>query len=310
MAKVYENTKNYYPIKLVALGENAEILALVQSVVMKEGNGLVGNLTSRSVIHGGPLFVDSKEGIEAFQLLMQAYNRIVSKKVIFSEIRNLHDTNKYVKMFGSNGYIFNEHLNYILSLNTEEKIWSGIHKSMKRNIKKAKNNGVYVIEATEKDAVDLFYNFISDVLSSARIPLPDISFYEAIFDHLVKNNMAKYHLGKCENEYIGGKLTFLYKDTMYAYSVGVPSKYKHTNVNALMTWEIIRFGLKNDYKKYDFGGAGKPNLKYGVRDFKRHFGGDLVNYGRYKNVHSVLKNNLAEFGLKIYKNIPKGVSTK
>jgi len=305
MAKVYDNTKNYQPLRLAAVGENGDILALIQSVIIKQGNGLIGTFTSRSVVHGGPLFLDTKEGIEAFQLLMQEYNRLASKKVIFSEIRNLHDTTKNQKKYESLGYVFDDHLNYILPLDSEENVWSGIHKSMKRSIKNATKNEVYVVEATEKDCVYQFYNFISEVLSGARIPIPDISLYEAIFDHLVKNNMAKYHLGKLGDDFIGGKLTFLYKDSIYAYSVGVPAMYKKTNINALMTWNIILFGLNNGYKIYDFGGAGKPDQPYGVRNFKKHFGGELVNYGRYKNIHSTQKNNIAEFGLKIYKKIPR-----
>ena len=34
-----------------------------------------------------------------------------------------------------------------------------------------------------------------------------------------------------------------------------------------------------------FGGAGKPDKPYGVRDYKLKFGGQLVNWGRFEKVH-------------------------
>jgi lipid II:glycine glycyltransferase (peptidoglycan interpeptide bridge formation enzyme) len=35
-------------------------------------------------------------------------------------------------------------------------------------------------------------------------------------------------------------------------------------------------------------GAGKPNGEYGVREFKRGFGSNLVNYGRFVKLHKPL----------------------
>ena len=51
---------------------------------------------------------------------------------------------------------------------------------------------------------------------------------------------------------------------------------------------------KTAFERYDFGGAGWPNVPYGVRDFKASFGGELVCYGRYRKVYSRWKMALAE----------------
>jgi lipid II:glycine glycyltransferase (peptidoglycan interpeptide bridge formation enzyme) len=47
-----------------------------------------------------------------------------------------------------------------------------------------------------------------------------------------------------------------------------------------MTW-----GHESGYRLLDFGGAGLPEEEYGPREFKRRFGGRLVNLGRYTIVH-------------------------
>jgi hypothetical protein len=51
---------------------------------------------------------------------------------------------------------------------------------------------------------------------------------------------------------------------------------------------------------YDFGGADKPNEKYGVRDFKAKFRGNLVCYGRNTCVHTPLVLHLSKIGCRLY----------
>ena len=102
---------------------------------------------------------------------------------------------------------------------------------------------------------------------------------------------------------MGGRLSFIYKKTIYADSVGVPKRYKDLNVNPLLNWHVIAWGSANGFHIFDFGGAGKPNKNYGVREFKRQFGGDMVNFGRYRKKYSPFKVKIAEKGFKIYQRL-------
>ena len=65
----------------------------------------------------------------------------------------------------------------------------------------------------------------------------------------------------------------------------------------------MEWGSNNGYKIFDFGGAGKPNLAYGVRDHKLKFGGELVEFGRFEKVHNKFLMKVGELGLKLYKFI-------
>ena len=60
---------------------------------------------------------------------------------------------------------------------------------------------------------------------------------------------------------------------------------------------------KEGYKFFDFGGAEKPDVPYGIRDYKIQFGGKLVNYSRYNLVKNPIKMKLAETGFKIYQKV-------
>ena len=73
--------------------------------------------------------------------------------------------------------------------------------------------------------------------------------------------------------------------------------------NDILIWETLKWGLKHNYKTFDYGGAGEPNKKYGVRAFKQQMGGKLVNYGRYEKIHKTIFYYIGSIGLKLLKKI-------
>jgi lipid II:glycine glycyltransferase (peptidoglycan interpeptide bridge formation enzyme) len=304
MREVYERTRMYEPISLAIADDTGEILALIHAVVIREMDGFLGSFSARSIIHGAPLFVGGGPGRRAVSSLMNEYNKITQKRALYSEIRNIYDVSKFMPLFEQMGYIYEDHLNYLIDLNRpEEKIWMSIHRSMRKNIKRSRKEGVMIQEATNKSQIKVFYGFLEDVYRNAKIPLADMSHFEAIFDILVPRGMAAFHLAEHDGEYIGGRVTLIYKGVVYAYSVGVPNKYKRLYPNALLNWGIMRWGAENGCHTFDFGGAGKPDKDYGVREFKRQFGGKLVNYGRCEKVHSPIKMKIAEVGFEVYRKM-------
>ena len=60
------------------------------------------------------------------------------------------------------------------------------------------------------------------------------------------------------------------------------------------------WGKEHGYKKFDFGGAGKPGVPYSVRDYKMKFGGKVVNYGRYEKIHKSILFKIGKLAFKIY----------
>ncbi len=304
MREVYERTKNYEPITLAVVDDCGEILALVQAVVIREMGGVLGSFSARAIVQGGPLFADSEVGQKAVLSLMDEYNKIVRKRALYSEIRNIYDMSKSLLLFEQMGYVYEDHLNYLINLDRpEEKIWMLIHRSMRKNIKRSQKKGVVIQKATNKSQIKKIYGFLEDVYHNAKIPFEDMSHFEAIFDILVPRGMAAFHLAEHDGEYIGGRVTLIYKGIIYAYSVAVPNKYKRLYPNALLNWGIMQWGLENGFHIFDFGGAGTPDKDYGVREFKRQFGGELVNYGRCKKIHSPVKMKIAERGFEVYRKM-------
>jgi lipid II:glycine glycyltransferase (peptidoglycan interpeptide bridge formation enzyme) len=172
---------------------------------------------------------------------------------------------------------------------------------MKKNIKKSQRSEVTIEEIEDQSNIRIFYNFLVEVYHDVKVPHADISLFESIFDVLQPKGMAKFHLAKHNGKYIGGRLSFIYKKVIYDEYAGVPGKYKKLYPNALLNWHVMQWGSENGYNIFDFGGAGKPNVEYGVRNFKRQFGGELVNYGRYRKEYSAIKMKIAEICFQIYK---------
>jgi serine/alanine adding enzyme len=117
--------------------------------------------------------------------------------------------------------------------------------------------------------------------------------------------MAKFHFAKYNGEYIGGRLSLIHKKVIYAYYVGVPRRYKKLYPNPLLNWHVIKMGCDNNYHTFDFLGAGNPDNKEheGIREFKKQFGGQQVNFGRYKRIHSPKKLWLAEKGFEVWRRL-------
>ena len=105
------------------------------------------------------------------------------------------------------------------------------------------------------------------------------------------HNFYNYFKGIQEGSIIVNKVTFY----------GTENKYP----NDLIPWEVFLWGKENGYKLLDFGGAGKPDIPYGVREYKRKFGGELVNYGRFTHIHKPILMAFGIFVLWIWQKCSK-----
>jgi len=132
------------------------------------------------------------------------------------------------------------------------------------------------------------YDLLRKSHQHARVPLADRSLFEAAFELLYAKDMVRFTLARVGDTSVAASVELLYKDVVYGWYGGMDRGYASHLPNELLTWHLLQWGAENGYRVYDFGGAGKPDEEYGVRDFKVKFGGELVNYGRNVFVHTLL----------------------
>jgi lipid II:glycine glycyltransferase (peptidoglycan interpeptide bridge formation enzyme) len=307
MAEVYRQTKNYNPVSLAAIDlDSGEILAVLQAVIIREIGGLLRSLSARSVIQGGPLVVEGKGGLEAAAKLMEHYDGVVRKKVVYTQIRNMWDTQDVKTIMQKAGYSYVEHLNYLIDLNKDKKeLWINLFKSRRNGITKSYRLGSSLEEFSDMNSVEKIYKQLQETYSHAKIPLADITLFKSIVSELVPKNMAKIWVAKYDDKVIGTIVTLTYKGTIYDWYAGSSREYLKLCPNDILPWNVIEWGSKNQFNIFDFGGAGKPTESYGVREFKKQFGGKLVNFGRYEKSHSKFKTTVTNRGYKLYKMISR-----
>ena len=108
-----------------------------------------------------------------------------------------------------------------------------------------------------------------------------------------------------EDKMIAGQIRLYYKDLAYAWYAGSDSDYFNKRPNDFLMWNVILWSKEKNHRTFDFGGAGTPNVPYGVRDYKLKFGGELVNYGRYEIVHKKVLMIIGENAYKLWRKFKK-----
>jgi len=300
--RVYQETKNYFPIKVAVLNSKQnEIRGVMTGVIVREIDGFLSDFSAHSIIQGGPLISSSSDEHVVAELI-EKYDAIACNASLYTEIRNMYDTQGLFNHIGHYSKI--DHLNFLINLNqSEDDLWNQIHRSTRRNINQAEKAGIRVEEITDRDQIPIFYSLLEDTYKNVKVPFADISLFESAFRQLVPKGLAKFFLTAHKDEYISANALLLFKDRIYDWYLGASVNERSYHPNAFLVWHILKWGIKNHYSIFDFGGAGNPNKPYGPREFKRRFGGEPVNYGWHTRPYSETKIKVAEIGFKVYQKL-------
>lgn len=302
MYRVFQSEKYYKPIVVVCYNESMEIVGLLLSVIQSEYKGALGKLSSRSIIWGGPLVENNNCDILDFILI--EYNKLVKSKVIYTQIRNLWNMDIFKGKFELNGYVYEDHLNILIDLTkSEEELWNEVYPKRRNQIKNSIKKGVIIKILDDINLIENSYNILSEVYKNAKLPLPSKEFFICAKNILSKKGYLKYFGAFFENKLIGMMYVLIYNSRIYEWYIGCIKEYTKINPNDLIIWDTFKWCQKNRYKIYDFGGAGKPGKEYGVRDFKKKFGGDTVNYGRFQKVHNRFLMIFSVIGFKFWQKV-------
>ncbi len=281
MYAVYQRAHGYQPELWAAL-EQGRILALMTPVNVCLSNSPLRYLTSRSIVYGGVLCEDTPAGQAALAELLHAYQSDAARKALFTEIRNLVHTETLQPILHQAGFRFEDHLNYWINLDRPTaEIFESIGQRTRRNLRRGLRRGLVTVEAmTQRELMPVCYQLMQRVYQNAHVPLADISLFYAAYDLLCPKKMIHFSLARFEDQPVAVSVELSYRHVLFGWFSGLDRSYSAYVPNELLMWYILEWGAKRGYRLFDFGGAGKPDERYGVRDFKAKFGGELVNLGR------------------------------
>lgn len=277
---------NCVPFGYVVL-EDDNILGVMVGVIYQNYFRPVNYFTKRAVVIGGPLIKDNDS--QVFTFLLEQVTKLQRRKCIYMQIRNLWDTNSFRSNFEKTGFVYEEHLDIIHDLTLpKEIINSKISKNRRGNINKSINKGTNFAEIVNFQVYKSGVELIQKTYDRVNLPSPSNEFFYNSFIRLNKSGYLRAFGAFADNDLIGIRLELCYKGLIYDWYAGSDDRFKNRYPNDFLPYHILHWGNENGFEKFDFGGAGKPDKPYGVRDHKLKFGGELVNFGRYEKVNQPL----------------------
>jgi len=297
----FYNQLDNYEVKSIFALQNEAIVGVLIGVEQKEGSGVKGYLTNRCIIFGGPIISENIDQETVAHQLLETLKR--ESSAIYIEFRNLFSLSRFDRIFNAAGFENISHVNFLVNTDlTPDEALMNLSSSKRRQVRKSIKTGAVIREPQSIDDVRSFYEILLDLYQNkVKKPLPEWEFFKEFYEN---ENLGKYFIIKYNEEVMGGIMCPIYKDTIYEwYIAGLDGEIKHVYPSVLATWAPIEYAVKYGLKYFDFLGAGHPNKDYGVREFKSKFGGELVEFGRYKYINKPLLYKLGEIGLKVYQKV-------
>ena len=91
---------------------------------------------------------------------------------------------------------------------------------------------------------------------------------------------ARIYIAEFEGEPIAATMPIYYGNKVWYLYGGSSNKHRNLMPNYLIQWEMIKYGIKNKYKRYNFygisGNFDPKDSQYGIYLFKKGFNGKVV----------------------------------
>lgn len=294
------NSITGYSADVFAMVENNTISSIILITIQKE-RGIKALFSKRGIIYGGPLFSDKSNNISQLLEFIKHYYRL---KLIYLETRNFFDYQFYKQYFVAQNWKFIQYLNFQLKIEGEtfDSILKKFQYNRRREIRQSQEEGATYSECNNLDELTTLYNILEKLYNTrVKLPLPDIIFFRKLYE----SGICKVFVVKHNEKIIGGSIC-LYRKNQAIYSLyycGIRNYHKKIFPTHLAILAAIDFATKNSLKYMDFMGAGKPDEKYGVRSYKKEFGGQMNEFGRFILILNPLLYNIGKLGLKILSKI-------
>ena len=176
---------------------------------------------------------------------------------------------------------------------SRDELWLDVHKSAQGCIKQCERRSIQVREVGADIAIGQLYPLLAQSYAHSGVPLVDRSHFDASVRELYPSGKLKFFAAYDGETPVAMDALLTFKQRVYLWYGGL-TRATEGSPCSLLRWHELCWARENGYDVYDSGGAGWPDVPYGVREFKRKFGGELVQFGRYRKVLSPWMLALAE----------------
>ena len=166
----------------------------------------------------------------------------------------------------------------------EDELFASFKQNTRNLISRAKRKGVEVRELNREELAK--FKQITEQTSERRhFSDKSLDYYETMYDLFAEKGQVKYIMAFAKEESsqvpVAAAMFMTYGDEVIYLFSGSDEKYmKEYNAQYAIQWYMIKYALKNKFKRYNFYGIqGLPNPDkpgYGIYKFKKGFGGHVV----------------------------------
>lgn len=292
---VYEKTPGLEPFALFCVSDSGNISGMLLAYYHSVSHGVLAPFSRRTVLLNAPITDDN----DSLSLLLKALRRKAASRSIYFEIRNHYNLNNSLKIYEKLKFTYDQHLNILVDLSKDEdQLLEELGSRRRRQIRKGTKEG-FEFRANDESARMSLYPILQEIYQRAKLPLHPQIFFESIYE-LPSSCYEVLGLFK-GNEVVGAVLLLKHKNTVYSLFGGSREEFFQQRPNDLMFWSALLWAKAEGYSTFDWLGAGHPDKPYGVRDWKKQFGGEFVNYGRMYYYPNKVLYLIAEKAFSLYR---------
>ena len=301
-SRLFANQKSFKPVAVLLADEAQNITGVLSGIIQYQLPGTMKKLTSRCIVIGGPLVQNNNPSL--LKTILEAFDNFISKKVIYTQFRNLFDISFGTSAFTELKYEYEDHLNILVDLTLpEEELWKDIHKQKRYEIGRAGREGLTFKPITTSADLEVSFELLKRIYKRIKLPVFPFRIFQNAFDLLTPKSLAFFWGAYLQNELVGTMYTLCYKGRIYDYFAGSDIEHNYKFPNSMIPWQVMMWGKNNGMTLFDWGGAGKPGIPYGVRDYKQKFGGQLVNFGRFEKIHKPFLFRIVKVAFKTWQYV-------
>ena len=265
---------------VVTLNEDNEIISIFIFHKKKlfflsiYGSPIPGSFTP----YHDPIILNDNYNSIKYDILAEQINFILKKyKCQYFEFRS--SSSKIIKnIFSKIGGKLISSSTYLIDLKSEEFNWKLMKDKTRNMVRKAiKNNIVVKYSDASNEDINTFYNLLLNTFKRSRKkPIHTKKFIKNLITNLHNNDKLLFLILQKEDRVITMGLFAYDHNTIHYISGASDSESFKYGSNNLMQWEVIKFAISKNLKRYDMGGRGIKSID----KFKEGFGGNVHYYGK------------------------------
>jgi hypothetical protein len=264
-------------VRFIAM-DNGEPLGIVQGTYSRYfGFGICIRVTNGPVAN-----MKSEECCEVIKSLLTelenygAKNRIMSAQIWWPKNWGMTET------FNALGYTLTRKINrYVVNIEkTVDELWKSIDHNKRRNIKKAMDKGVEVVQAPNYEGLLSFYQMLQASAKRHSFAIDSLSWFETLSKVYKQGELSRVFLVKWMGKDIAGVFIVIHGKTVYALAAGSLSEEWEVRPNDLLHWKVMEWACKQNFSKYYMGFVREPvptegSKDWGIWRWKKEWKGNL-----------------------------------